>query len=337
MTLPVFPDKIYGRSYSMLKTPEFGTQIAASDGKAETAVSLIVNPIWHFQLVFDQLFNDLTNPAFSVSELEYLMGLYCSMGGRASTFLLDDPEDDAPRGPIVAVAIAAAGAGYAVGNQLKPLGDVGTGCVLQVATVNGSGGITGLTIVSGGSYYVSQTGAQLANLSGKGAGATVNTTAAGTVQLVNDGAGNYYSPLQRNIGGLFLEDVTDLNPQDGSGLKVWANGVPQVAGTNYNLLGPGLSIPGYSFQGMYLAWIGGGGGGGFGDGGFGDTGFGDGPSGGAPATPITAAFNFYFRVRFEDDKQDFEKFLYRLWTIGGAEGQRGSGMMKLMTRKPQGV
>lgn len=332
MTLPVFPSQIFGRSYSLLKTPEFGTQIATSDGKAETAISLIVNPIWHFQLVYEQLFNDLTNSSYVVSELEELMGFYLSMGGQAGTFLFDDPEDDAPRGPIVAVAVNAGGSGYVVGNQMKVPG-VGTGAIVQVATVGTGGAITGLTLVSGGSYYVSTTGAQLANISGNGSGATVNTTAVGTLQMVNDGAGNYYSPLQRNVGGQFLEDVTDLNPQDGSGLKVYANGVLQTPGTNYNLLGPGLSIPGYSFQGMYLQWIAGGVG--FGDTAFGDVGFGDG--GGAPATPITASFNFYFRVRFEQDKQDFEKFLYRLWTIGGAEGQRGAGMMRLMSRKPLGV
>jgi hypothetical protein len=136
------------------------------------------------------------------------------------------------------------------------------------------------------------------------------------LQLVNDGAGNYYSPLQRNLGGQFFEDVTDLNPLNGSGLVVKANGVTQTAGTcgvggaTFELLGPGLAIPGYSFAGMYLKWC------------------------AMPTAPITASFNFYFRVHFATDKQDFEKFVYNLWTIGGSEGKNGSGTLRLETSRP---
>jgi hypothetical protein len=66
-----------------------------------------------------------------------------------------------------------------------------------------------------------------------------------------------------------------------------------------------------------------------------------------PATPVTAAFNFYFRVRFGSDSQDFEKFLNTgsgvappagqgggLWTIGGSEAQNGTGTLKLRTARP---
>lgn len=142
-----------------------------------------------------------------------------------------------------------------------------------------------------------------------------NAVAAQAMQLVNDGAGTYYTPLQRNMGGQFFEDITDLNPLNGSGLTVKANGVSQTIGTcgggaNCELHGPGLAIPGYSFGGMYLKWC------------------------AAPTAPITASFSFYFRVRFASDKQDFEKFVNGLWTIGGSEGKSGSGMIKLVTARP---
>ena len=73
------------------------------------------------------------------------------------------------------------------------------------------------------------------------------------LQLVSDGAGNYYSPVQRTLDGVAFEDITDLN----GAIAVYLNGTLATAGTainQYQLLGPGLAIPGYSFLGMYLKW-----------------------------------------------------------------------------------
>ena len=129
------------------------------------------------------------------------------------------------------------------------------------------------------------------------------------LQIVTDGEGNYYSPLQRTFGGLFYEDITDLNTSGagGSALAVYANG---TLVTNYTLLGPGLAVPGASFAGLYLAWT------------------------AEPTGPITAQFNFYFRCRFEMDSQDMEKFSNQFWTIGGSESQKGSGQIKLIQSRP---
>jgi Conserved hypothetical protein 2217 (DUF2460) len=142
--------------------------------------------------------------------------------------------------------------------------------------------------------------------------------------LVNDGSGNYYSPIQRTLDGVFYEDITDLN----GAIAVYANGTLTTAGTGageYEVRGPGLAIPGYSFMGLYLKW-----------------GAGDPPTG-----PITAQFNFYFRVRFDKDNADFEKFLNEgttgawvagqgggYWTIGGSESVNGSSTLKLRTARP---
>jgi hypothetical protein len=129
--------------------------------------------------------------------------------------------------------------------------------------------------------------------------------------LVNDGAVSptYYTPIQRLMGGLFYEDVTDVNPLNGSGMVIKANGVTT---TSFNFLGPGLTIPGYSFIGMYLKWL------------------------SPPTAPITGTFNFYFRVRFENPKQAFEKWANKWWSMGGDQGSK-SDAVKLITARPPGV
>lgn len=125
------------------------------------------------------------------------------------------------------------------------------------------------------------------------------------LQVVTDGT-DYYSPVQRNMGGQFYEDITDLN----GGITVYANSVAQVGGgTNYDLLGPGLTFPGASFGGLYLKWV-----------------------GGAPVEPVTAQFNFYFRVRFDIDEQGFEEFVHLLWCVGGPEGQNTSDLNLITAR-----
>jgi Conserved hypothetical protein 2217 (DUF2460) len=130
------------------------------------------------------------------------------------------------------------------------------------------------------------------------------------LQTVTDGVGNYYSPIQRNFGGQFWEDITDIG-----GITVYANGALQTVGVNYNIFGPGLAIPGYSFGGKYIQWI----------------------ASGSPALPVTAQFQFFFRVRFEEDTQDFERWLWQLWNIGGPNQKNGSGELKLITARPAGA
>jgi hypothetical protein len=127
--------------------------------------------------------------------------------------------------------------------------------------------------------------------------------------VVNDGAGNYYSPIQRNMGGEFYEDITDLNGAP----SVYANGVLQTGGSvNYFIGGPGLSLPGASYGGMYIGWV------------------------ANPAPPVTISAHYYFRVRFDMDEQDFEKFTSALWTIAGPEGSK-SAEMKLITARTTSV
>ena len=116
------------------------------------------------------------------------------------------------------------------------------------------------------------------------------------LQVVNDGAGNYYSPIQRNVGGQFYEDITDLN----GAITVYDNGTLKTLGTDYSVLGPGLALPGSSFMGMYLKWA------------------------GAPTGPVTVAFSFYFRCRVASDDAEFTRFMQSLYTYGGTHSSSGS-------------
>jgi hypothetical protein len=163
---------------------------------------------------------------------------------------------------------------------------------------------------------------------------TMNSIGPGTIsgspntyaelQLVNDGAGNYYAPVQLHIGGKsgtdqaygFYWDITDLQPSGGadhSALHVYANGSLLTYGTDFTLNGPGLAIPGAAFQGLYIAFT------------------------SEPTGPITITCNFLWHVVFETDQIDFEQFMSLLYTIGGSGAKNGSGQVKFVTAWPPSV
>jgi len=200
-------------------------------------------------------------------------------------------------GGITAVAPNAVGTGYVIGDRLFVVGGGGSGAILEVTHLSGSGA-DGLAIVDPGTGYSTTAGVTLFTFSGSGSGATADITVAPIS----------YAPIQRNFGGQFLEDVTDLN-QTVYTLKVWANGVLLALTTDYTIEGPGLAIPGYSFEGLYLKFT------------------------GTPTGPITALCQFYFRVCMESDRQDIEQFMQQLWTIGGASSKNGSGMLQMMSSR----
>lgn len=226
LTYPV----VRGLTYTVTKTPKFSTIVQSSpDALSETRILQQQNPQWHWQLIYDYLKNDSSNPGPFTPYTDYqtLQGFILGRQGQYDSFLYDDPTDDT------------------VTNQM--------------------------------------------------------------LQLVNDGFGNFYSPIQRNFGGQFLEDITDLNPLNLSGLVVKANGVTKTLGADFAVIGPGFAIPGYSFRGLVIAWY------------------------AMPPAPITATFNFYFRVRFEADDFDIEQFMQFLWTIGGSKAKSGKGYLQLVS------
>lgn len=134
-----------------------------------------------------------------------------------------------------------------------------------------------------------------------------------SLPLLQDSLGNWYSPIRRLIGG-FSEDITDLDPDSTLGsIAVYANGVLQSSGMTMN-------PPDKTHTGLWISWA------------------------SMPTAPITAAFDFYFRVRFDSDATSFEKFtgaltpqvwdtdqyLPGLWTAGGNKGQRGGSNIVLV-------
>jgi Conserved hypothetical protein 2217 (DUF2460) len=242
LSLLIYPT-LPGLTFPVLKSQEFETDVQSAKNRYESRQQQMVNPIWHWQLIYDFLRDFQTGNTFAVTELRKLMDFFAYQGGQAGDFLYLDPDD----------------------NSVGPAMNAG-----------------------------------------------VPNTPYAQLPLVTDGT-SYYSPLQRTLGGLFFEDVTDLNTDTGAGgsaLAVYANGVLAVNGTDYTLLGPGLALPSASYMGLYLKWT------------------------AAPTPPITAQFNFYFRVRFESDERDMEKFVNAFWTIGGSESQNGSGYLKLVSARP---
>lgn len=316
MALPVFPT-LPGLTFTVLKTPEFDTLVQSAPNKYEVRIQQTINPVWSYTLIYDFLHDFFWGTFTSVSELRTMMGFFLQMGGKAKSFLFLDPDDNYV-GPALATtpwkALTAFPLNFGIldsANHWQKVTAITTGFTgAMIPTFNHSGSTTtdaGITWTDQGAY----TSAGFPN------------EPLAQLQLLNDGAGNYYSPLQRTLDGVFYEDVTDLNTSANTGgfpLAVFANG---SATSNYTVLGPGLALPTASFMGMYLKWN------------------------AMPTGPITAQFGYYFRVRFDTDSQDFEKWCNTgsgvaahvgqgggIYTIGGSEGQNGSGMLKLYTARP---
>jgi hypothetical protein len=295
MSNAVYPSTIRGLTFTVVKRPEFSTLIQSSSNRYELRLPQTKNPIWHWSLVYDYLKDYDIQSSLTYTDLRTLAGFFLTHNGQADDFLFSDPDDNSV-GPALLTTAWQAQHVYKVGDSI-----LDSAYHWQRVTTGGLSGSTvpawnhaGGTTTDGSVVWTDQglySAAGFPNLLAQ-------------LSLDNDGAGNYYSPIQRDFGG-FMEDVTDLN----GSITVYANGVLQVENADYTVEGPGLALPGKSYAGRYLAWT------------------------SAPTQPITAAFNFYFRVRFESDEQDFEKFLNQLWTVGG-HGSRGSGEIRLMTARP---
>lgn len=244
---------------------------------------------------------DFLYGGFTATELARLEDFFMYQLGQAGSFLYLDPDDNYV-GPALVTTRWAAHTLYAIGASI-----IDAANHWQQVVAGGTSGSTIPTFNDSGSTTPGDGGVTWQDR-GLFASGYPNTPMA-QLPLVSDGAGNYYSPLQRTRSGLFYEDVTDLNISGtgGSALTVYANG---TVTSNYTVEGPGLALPGSSYMGMYLKWN------------------------AMPAAPITAQFNFYFRVRFQSDARDMEKFSNNFWTIGGSEARSGSGMVKLQTARP---
>lgn len=306
MPLSIYPLAVRGLTWPVLKSHEFSTIVQQAANFYTTRIINSQNPIWHWTLVYEYLKDnpqDLVSTLAPYTDYRFLEGFLLANQGQFAEFLFDDLSDDTigmrsqqPGSPVYP-SVFRTSTNYYLGSYIV---DNNATPHLQLVTVAGQSGTTvpafsvvGGTVISGAASFQDQ--------------GVFNGALAQTLAVVTDGLGNYFSPIQRNFGGQFLEDVTDLNTSVYP-LTIWAYGVKQTPPA-YQLLGPGLAIPGSSYQGLYLQWY------------------------SQPALPVTALGQFYYRVRLESDSQDIEQFMQQLWTVGGSSGKNGSGMLKLLSSR----
>jgi len=297
MSNVIYPAAVRGIGFTVLRRSEGSTLIQTAPNKYAVTVAHTRNPVWHWELVYEILFDNPNNLVTSLTytDLQTLWGFVLARQHMYDDFLFEDP-DDKSVGPGRLTTTWQASHYYRVddgildpSNHWQKVTVAGTSGA-SMPSWNTSGGNTtdgSVTWHDEGTYS-----SGFPNLKAQ-------------LQIVNDGAGNYYSPIQRNMGGQFYEDITDLN----GSITVFANAVQQTITTDYVIAGPGLAIPGNSYLGLVLDWV------------------------AQPASPVTVTFNYYFRVRFEDDSRDFDKFVHQMWTAGGPEAG-SSGVIKLITSRP---
>lgn len=295
MSNQIFPSTVRGLGFSVLRAPEDAVIVQASPAFPTTRVVQSQNPIWHWNLLYDFLIDNPLKPTGkqTYTDLQTLLGFITARRNSYDEFLFLDPDDNF----------------------------VGPGVITQGWLPNFPFAFGAIIVVAGNAWQVSiaPQGAR-SSLSQPAFSSSPQTDGGLTwvllgtapvagwpnpqaqLQLVTDGT-NFYSPLQLLRGGQFYEDITDLS----GGLTVYANG---VATTGYTLTPGPLSFSGFSSAGLYLNW--------------GTV---------SPTAPITATFNYLYRVRFEDSSQDFEKWANQWWTVGGENGTKGKGEIKLITAR----
>jgi hypothetical protein len=133
---------------------------------------------------FDVLFASITS-AFYVSGLSAWNSMNMNAGFPPSAYdnnpivLQEEQTFTLNCGPVLTAVATVPGTGYLVGNQVQPGSPLGIGngdAVLTVSSVNGGGGITGLTITDPGSANDAGLGNRTSNITGSGSGARITTT-----------------------------------------------------------------------------------------------------------------------------------------------------------------
>lgn len=301
MSNVIYPSAVRGVTWTVMREIEFNTGIPEAPNFLEVRIANSPNPRRYWTLIYDYVKNlpsDIQAGFSPYTDLQELIGFILARQGSFDDFLFYDPSPDlnvAGPGIWQPVPVLSQGNLYYSGQTIIDPGDH-----LQTATTTGVSGLTIPSFNHGGGTTTD--GSEIWQ-----DGGVFNGANAQPLQLVNNGS-TYYTPLQNYYGGQFYEDVTDLNTSVYP-LRIWANAVLQTGGgTNYTLsTTPGLTGPGFAFQGLYITWV------------------------GTPTPPITGSFNFYWRVRFGNDKQDYEQFMQFIHTIGGSKMKNGSGMLKLQT------
>ena len=298
----LFPSEVRGLAFTVLKSMESNSITQESPDYPSTRILQSVSTRWHWRFEYSILFDNVLNPnpQLSYTDLQALMGFCQARYSNYDDFLYTDPDANFV-GPAVITTTWTP-------NTFFPLGSViiASGHAQQVTSITGTGfsgsatptfSLIGGTVVDNGILW-----ADLGTATNAG---TNWPNPQATLQVVTDGT-TFYSPVQRNVGGQSWEDITDL----ASAITVYDNG---VLTTNYTLSYGGLAISGFASTGWYLQWV------------------------AQPTGPVTATFNFYYRVRIEEPINDFEKFVNMMWAMGGEQNVQGKGYLKLVTTSPAAV
>jgi len=104
---------------------------------------------------------------------------------------------------------------------------------------------------------------------------------------------NFIAPLVVTREGYDenIYEAAGVNGNPGVAPVVNNDGVPLTAGTDYNIVGPGYALDGVTYPGLAVQFL------------IDPTGF-----------TMTADFSWYYRVRFEQSDQQFDKFLALLYS-----------------------
>lgn len=102
MVTAVFP-ALLGLSWSVIKTPNFNTQVRRSTSALKISNSLTPDPIWNFELSFEFLEDDDGQPnvALGTTDLKYLLGFFLAARGKDGLWLFRDPTDYAVNGGVI--------------------------------------------------------------------------------------------------------------------------------------------------------------------------------------------------------------------------------------------
>jgi hypothetical protein len=315
---PIFPIQLPGQSFIQPAQPIRGgpswnvKQTATFNNHKYMAVngrSLVVkywnNPLWKWEFIYEQLFNNPSNPnayypvPIPETDFEMLSGFYVGMQGQGNIFAYQPP-DSARGGTFIVVSVVVntpnvAILGISGGSPLTQLrlGD-GLHCsTFSVATyLNGQNGtviafdvvnsfIT-LSIPTGGTHaLVTDSGLAIGGQPLSAPDANNNIEVVHTI-------GGYPSTLSTSpINTLVTESVQVLELTSPPPV-VYSNG----SSVSYTILAPESTSPyqGYVFH-------------------FSST----------PATPITAYFNYYYPCRFAEDTQEYENFMTMLWSCSAVK------------------
>lgn len=102
---------------------------------------------------------------------------------------------------------------------------------------------------------------------------------------------NHIAPLVITRGG-FDENIYEaagVNGNPGVAPVIKRAGTPIVAGTDYNIVGPGFALAGVTYPGLAVQFL-------------------------TSDVGITADFSWYYRVRFAQGMQEYDKFLALLYS-----------------------